>query len=482
MSDNLRDGTMRVARPFYGSTWHDGDAVVPMLDKYTGDHLGEVRETPVAAVAEALASLEVGQRTVKLSPYERSQLLVAASRALETRFEEFANCIVDDTGFTIGDATLETKRAIQTLILTAEETKRLVGEMIPFEGSPAGAGRVGYTTFHPLGVVCAITPFNSPLNTLLHKVAPALGAGNAVAVKPAELTPFTAHLLVELLLEVGFPPELLAFLPGKGETIGQALLESPIPDFYAFTGSTEVGTHIRNAIGIRASQLEMGSIASTLICDDANLERAVPMCVDGAFRKAGQVCTSIQRLYVQEGCYDEVADQFIRVLSQRQVGDPRDEKTFVGPLISPQESERVSSWVAESVANGSKVIYESKGEGVKVGPTVLGDVAPTSRLMNREIFGPVVLLQRFSDFETALADANNTPFGLAAGIFTRDIERGLRAAEVLNFGSVHINATSSSRIDLMPFSGSKASGLGTEGPHYAIREMSQERLVTIGQP
>ncbi|MGA7835763.1 MAG: aldehyde dehydrogenase family protein [Acidimicrobiales bacterium] len=473
---------MRTVLPFYGSAWRGGDAVVPMIDKYSGDKLGEVHETPARVVAEALEALEAGQRSSKLSVYERSQLLVAAAHALETRSDAFAASIVDDTGFTISDARLETKRAIQTLILTAEETKRLVGEMIPFEGSPAGAGRIGYTTFHPLGVVCAITPFKSPLNTVLHKVAPALGAGNAIALKPAELTPFTAQLLIELLLEVGFPPELIAFLPGKGETVGQALLDSPIPDFYAFTGSTEVGAHIRGAIGIRASQLEMGSIASTLICDDANLGRAVPMCVDGAFRKAGQVCTSIQRLYVQDGCYDEVAERFVHVLSQRQVGDPRDEKTFVGPLISPEETERVTSWVAESIADGSKVIFETKGDGVAIGPTVLGDVVATSRLMNREIFGPVVILQRFADFEAALADANGTPYGLAAGIFTRDIERGLRAAEVLDFGSVHINATSSSRIDLMPFSGSKASGLGTEGPRYAIREMSQERLITIGLP
>jgi succinate-semialdehyde dehydrogenase/glutarate-semialdehyde dehydrogenase len=473
---------MRVVRPFFGSEWRDGDTVVPVVDKYTGDQLGEVHETPSRAVTEALNALMAGQRSLTLTPYERSQVLVAAAQALEARSTEFADSIVDDTGFTIGDARIETKRAIQTLILTAEETKRLVGEMIPLEGSPAGAGRVGYTTFHPLGVVCAITPFNSPLNTVLHKVAPAFGAGNAVALKPAEPTPFTAQLLIELLLEAGVPPELLAFLPGKGETVGQALLDSPVPNFYAFTGSTEVGAHIRTAIGIRASQLEMGSIASTLICDDANLERAVPMCVDGAFRKAGQVCTSIQRLYVQEGCYDEVAERFVNVLSELQVGDPRDTKTFVGPLISSEESSRVTSWVAESVAEGSKVIYESKGDGVAIGPTVLGDVAPTSRLMNREIFGPVVLLQRFTDLEEALSDANGTPFGLSAGIFTRDIERGLRAAEVLDFGSVHINATSSSRIDLMPFSGSKSSGLGTEGPRYAIREMSQERLVTIGLP
>jgi succinate-semialdehyde dehydrogenase/glutarate-semialdehyde dehydrogenase len=473
---------MTVVRPFYGSAWHDGEATTPIADKYTGEQIGEVHEMPIGAITEALEGLESGQDSVRLSPYDRSQLLLSAARALESRADAFASSVVDDTGFTIGDATLETKRAVQTLILTAEETKRLVGEMIPFEGSPAGAGRVGYTTFHPLGVVCAITPFNSPLNTVLHKVAPAFGAGNAVALKPAELTPFTAQLLVELLLDVGFPPELIGFFPGRGETVGQALLESPIPDFYAFTGSTEVGTHIRTAIGIRPSQLEMGSIASTLICDDANLDRAVPMCVDGAFRKAGQVCTSIQRLYVQDGCYDEVAERFVQVLSERRVGDPRDAQTFVGPLISPQESERVISWVAESVDDGSKVIYESSGVGVPIGPTVLGDVSATSRLMNREIFGPVVLLQRFSDFETALADANGTPFGLAAGIFTRDIARGLRAAEVLDFGSVHINATSSSRIDLMPFSGSKASGLGTEGPRYALREMSQERLVTIGLP
>lgn len=473
---------MKVVRPFYGSGWHDGETVVPIVDKYSGKQLGDVREMSLDDVTGALKALKSGQHSVTLSPYERAQLLTSAARALEGRIEQFAQCIVDDTGFTISDARVETKRAIQTLILTAEETKRLVGEMIPFDGSPAGAGRIGYTVFRPLGVVCAITPFNSPLNTVLHKVAPALGAGNAIALKPAELTPLTAQLLIELLLEVGFPPELIAFLPGSGETVGQALLESPIPDFYAFTGSTTVGAHIRAAIGIRPSQLEMGSIASTLICDDANLDRAVPMCVDGAFRKAGQVCTSIQRLYVEDGCYDEVADRFIQVLGERHVGDPRDETTFVGPLITPEESERVTSWIAESVSEGAQVVYESRGDGVPLGPTVLGNVSGANRMMNCEIFGPVVLLQRFSDFEAALADANATPFGLAAGIFTGNIARGLRAAEVLDFGSVHINATSSSRIDLMPFSGLKASGLGTEGPRYAIREMSQERLITIGVP
>jgi acyl-CoA reductase-like NAD-dependent aldehyde dehydrogenase len=421
LSDKVKAEIMTIVRPFYASNWHNGDRVTPITDKYSLEQIGEVGESSPQAISEGLEALRAGQAALKQSPYERSQLLIRAARELESRFDVFVASIVDDTGFTVGDATLETRRAIQTLILTAEETKRLVGEMIPFEGAPSGSGRVGYTTFHPLGVVCAITPFNSPLNTVLHKVAPALGAGNAIALKPAELTPFTAQLLVELLLDVGFPPELIAFFPGKGETVGQALLESSIPNFYAFTGSTEVGTHIRNSIGIRPSQLEMGSIASTIICDDANLDRAVPLCVEGAFRKAGQVCTSIQRLYVQDGCYDDVAERFAQSLRERKVGDPRDADTFVGPLISRDDCVRVTAWVAEAVDEGAKVLYESSGPGVAIGPTVLGDVPPTSRLMNREIFGPVVLLQRFSDLETALDGANSTPFGLAAGIFTRDI-------------------------------------------------------------
>ena len=473
---------MKVVRPFYGSEWRESDSVVPMMDKFTGSQIGEVHEVSPDVVPRALEQLKAGQRMIKLSPYERAQFLSDAARLLQSRSEVFAQSIVDDTGFTISDARLEAKRAVQTLILSSEETRRLAGDVVPFDGSPSGAGRTGYTIFRPLGVVCAITPFNSPLNTVLHKVAPALGAGNAIALKPAELTPFTAQLLIELLLEVGVPSELIAFLPGSGRRVGQALLESPVPDFYAFTGSTEIGSHIRATIGIRRSQLEMGSIASTLICDDANLDRAVPLCVEGAFRKAGQVCTSIQRLYVQDGCFDEVIERFTTVLAARKVGDPRDDSTFVGPLISRGETSRVKAWVDEAIENGSTPLYQSSGEGIEIGPTILGDVPASSRILNTEIFGPVVLVQRFSDLDNALADANNTPFGLAAGIFTRDIERALSAAEVLDFGSVHINATSSSRIDLQPFSGSKASGLGTEGPHYAIREMSQERLITIGMP
>jgi succinate-semialdehyde dehydrogenase/glutarate-semialdehyde dehydrogenase len=473
---------VKVVRPFYGSQWRDGGAVVSLPDKFTGAQLAQVHETAPAAVPEALAALSRGQRRAHLTPYARSRLLASAAEALEARAEAFAESIVDDTGFTLTDARREVIRAIQTLTVTAEEAKRLTGEMVPLDGAPTGAGRLGFTIFRPLGVVCAITPFNSPLNTVLHKIGPALAAGNAVALKPADQTPLTAQLLVELLLEAGVPPELIAFLPGPGETVGEALLSSQVPAFYAFTGSTEVGRHVRAAVGIRPSQLEMGSISSTLICGDANLEACIPKCVDAAFRKAGQVCTSVQRLYVDAACYDEAVGRLADALRDRPVGDPRDERTFTGPLISPQATERVRSWVAEAVSQGAKPVYESTAGRAVLGPTVLGDVRADSKLMCQEIFGPVVVARRFSDFEAALTEVNGTPYGLAAGVFTRDITRALRAAERLETGSVHINETSSSRVDLMPYSGAKASGLGKEGPRYAIREMSQERLITVGLP
>jgi len=473
---------VKVVRPFYGSQWRDGETVVPLPDKFTGSQLAQVHQTAPASVPEALQALCRGQRQVKLTPYARSRLLASTAEALEARADAFAESIVDDTGFTLSDAQREVTRAVQTLTVTAEEAKRLTGEMVPLDGSPTGAGRLGFTIFRPLGVVCAITPFNSPLNTVLHKVGPALAAGNAVALKPADQTPLTAQLLVELLLEMGVPPELMAFLPGPGQTVGQALLDSPVPAFYAFTGSTEVARHIRATVGIRPSQLEMGSISSTLICGDANLDACIPKSVDAAFRKAGQVCTSVQRLYVDQACYDEVVARLVGALRGRPVGDPRDERTFTGPLISPQATERVRSWVAEAVAEGAEPLFQSTAEQLPLGPTVLGDVRADSKLMCREIFGPVVVTRRFSDFEAALAEANGTPYGLAAGVFTRDIARALQAVERLDTGSVHINETSSSRIDLMPYSGAKASGLGKEGPRYAIREMSQERLVTVGLP
>jgi len=467
-------------RPFYDGGWQDGadEGIVP--DKFTGDPATSVGVSDRGQVADAIASAVRGQQAAGWGPADRFRVLSGASGLLTAQVADFITAIVADTGFTLADAAREVERAAQTLLISGEEAKRLAGEVVPLEGAPGIRGRIGYTVFHPVGVVCAITPFNSPLNTLLHKVAPALAAGNSVVLKPAMQTPRTADRVLRLLLEAGVPAGLLSVVYGPGHTVGQWLLEDQRPAFYAFTGSTEVGRKVRSAAGLRRTQLEMGSLSSTIICADANIDTAVAKVVAAGFRKAGQVCTSVQRLYVERSAEPDLAAALADIVGKKKAGDPALPDTFVGPVISPADADRISQWIEEAVDGGARVATGGTRDGNVVAPTVLTDVNRDMAVMAREIFGPVVVLRPFDDLDVAITEVNDTPYGLATGIFTRDINRALTAADRLHMGSVHINETSSSRVDLMPYTGAKLSGSGREGPRYAIREMSEERLVTIG--
>jgi acyl-CoA reductase-like NAD-dependent aldehyde dehydrogenase len=469
-------------RPFIDGDWQDGEDEQVVPDKFTGEPATAVGIPSRKQVEQAVGAVSAAQSTSRLTPHERYEILARASALLRERRAELISTIVADSGFTVSDAAREVDRATETLLISGEEGKRLAGEMVPLDGAPGVRDRIGFTTRHPLGVVCAITPFNSPLNTVAHKVGPALAAGNGVVLKPASQTPRTAAALLSVLLDAGLPPGLISVLYGDGHTVGQWLAEDERIAFYAFTGSTGVGEHLHSTVKMRRTQLEMGSLSSTIVCADADLRRCVELVTNAAFRKAGQVCTSVQRLYVERDAIDEVGALLAGTLAERAVGDPTRAETFVGPVISTKDAKRVSSWVDEAVTGGARVISGGSREGNVVAPTVLCDVTADMTVMCREIFGPVVVLRPFEDLDTAIDEANNTPYGLAAGIFTRDISRALTAAQRLQMGSVHINETSSSRVDLMPYSGAKASGRGTEGPRYAIREMTEERLVTIGHP
>jgi acyl-CoA reductase-like NAD-dependent aldehyde dehydrogenase len=337
---------------------------------------------------------------------------------------------------------------------------------------------MAFTIRVPRGVVCGITSFNSPLNMVAHKVAPALAAGNTVVVKPPQATPLSAALLGQILLDAGLPPAHLNLVNGPGAEIGGWLVENQDVAFYSFTGSTAVGRKIRDSVGLRPVALELGSIAATLVCDDADLDRAAARCVQSAFRRAGQACTSIQRLFVQRGVLDAFVPRLVAAARALKVGDPHDAATIVGPMISEKEAERAVAWVEEARRQGATVVLGGTREKSLMQPTILSNVRADMRVMCEEIFAPVLSIVPFDDFDDAVAQVNATPFGLAAGIFTRDVMRALSAARRLHVGVVHINEPSSSRVDLMPFSGVKDSGLGTEGPRYAMREMTQERLVT----
>jgi len=464
---------------FIDGAWARGTAAFPVLDKFSGAVIGTAerasREQVDAAVAAARRSFD----TVQLEPYDRYRILMKASQLIEERRDSLAATIVAEAGFPVADATNEVSRAAQTFIISAEEGKRLSGEMVPIEAAPGHAHRMAYTIRVPRGVVCGITSFNSPLNMVAHKVAPALASGNTVVIKPPQATPLSAGLLVQILLDAGLPPGHVNLVQGPGSEIGGWLVANKDIAFYTFTGSTEVGKQLQHSVGLRPVALELGSIAATIVCDDADLERAATRCANSAFKRAGQACTSVQRLFADAKIVGEFIERFVAATRRLKVGDPHDPSTVVGPMISEAEARRAEEWVQAAVQQGARIVEGGRREGALLYPTILTDVRPEMRVMCDEIFGPVVSVVPFSALDDAITQVNSTSFGLAAGLFTRDVMRAMVTARRLHVGVVHINEPSSSRADLMPFAGVKDSGVGREGPKYAMREMTEERLVTI---
>jgi acyl-CoA reductase-like NAD-dependent aldehyde dehydrogenase len=458
--------------------WIDGRIAESLCHRYDLTPIGRMQVADVAQVGEAVTAAVAAFEASTLSPSDRYRILSRAADLVQQRQATLMAMVSAETGFPAVDARNEVARTVQTLRLCAEEAHRITGEIVPMQATPGLTDRMGYTVLVPLGVVCVITPFNSPLNVVAHKLGPALAAGNAVIFKPSEHVPLCAVALCQLLIEAGLPPGLISLLHG-GPEIGRALVADPRIAFYAFTGSTRVGREIQAGAGLRRTQLELGSIASTIVCADANLPRAVSKCVQAAFRKAGQVCTSVQRLYVQRDVAAEFTELLVAAARQVRYGDPSDPETVVGPMISLAHAQRAEAWIREAVTEGAELLCGGTRDGAVLAPTVLSRVGPGMRVMREEIFAPVLSLSTFDSLDEAYDAANDTPFGLAVGLFTSDLSIAMRAGRRLRFGGVHINETSSSRVDVMPFGGVKDSGFGREGPHYAVREMMEARLVTI---
>lgn len=469
----------KVFRLLIDGEWIEGaEKTVPVLDKY---HLVPFAEVTIATAAQVAAIVDSAHRAFRggqPSPHERGAILDRAARLVAAREVEFVRTMQAEAGFTEADARGEVTRCKETLRLSAEEARRLAGEIVPLEGAPGQAGRFAFTLRVPLGVVAAITPFNSPLNTVTHKVAPALAAGNAVILKPSTNTPGTACLLAEILLEAGVPKGFLSVLHGGGDVV-KPLLEDQRVRFFAFTGSTEVGRSIQMAAGLRRTQMELGSIAFTVLCADADLDKALPKIVGAGYRKAGQVCTSVQMLLVHRSRMAEVEERLSGLVSELKYGDPHQTGTVVGPLISEKEAVRIEAWIAEALSKGARRLVGGERRGALLPPTLLTDIDPSMKVGCSEIFGPVVNLVAFDTMEEAIERINSTPYGLASGVFTNQLSVAFEMARALEVGGVHINETSSSRVDLMPYGGSKDSGFGREGPRYAIQEMTEERLVSI---
>ena len=469
---------MKTGQMYINGEWVNGASTFVVDNKFTGEPIAAVQSASREQVTQAVQAAASAFARRRLTPYARYEILHRAAGLVESRRAVFVSTIVAESGFTVSDAETEVSRTVQTFLLCAEESKRICGEVVPIDGAPGQENRLAFTLRHPVGVVCAITPFNSPLNTVAHKVGPALAAGNTVVLKPATQTPLTAALLCETLAAAGVPAGHLNLVHGEGSEVGAWLLEEQQIAFYTFTGSTKVGQMIHRTIGLRRSQLELGSISSTIICEDADLGRAVPRCVNASFRKAGQVCTSVQRLYVQRAILDTFVNALVDATMKARIGDPKDPATLVGPMISVRAAERAASWVDEAVAQGARLACGGRRDGALFFPTILVDVTPRMRVMCDEIFAPVISIVPYDSLDAAMADINATPYGLAAGIFTTNVNTAMKAARQLAVGTVHVNETSSSRVDVMPYGGVKESGFGREGPKYAIHEMTDERLIT----
>ena len=464
---------------FIDGCWLSTTDTFDIEDRFSGAFVARVGHAGGPEVASATAAAARYHAAPGLPPFARATLIDALCREIVADRQGLVATIIAETGFTTADAEGEFSRAIDTLKLSSEAARSLVGEVIPFAGWSSGAGRTGWTMRVPVGPVLAITPFNSPLNTVLHKVAPAIAAGNPVILKPSEKTPLTAARLIAATERAGFPPGLVGLLQGNGAVLVPLILSDPRIAYVAFTGSTAVGVAIQAQSGLRRTQMELGSIASTIIMADADLARAARLCASAAFRKAGQVCTSIQVLLVQDRIHAAFREAFVAAASDWPVGDPRAAGTVVGPMISEAAARKVDAMVEEALARGAAALLRGTRKGALLPPVILEGGAPEMRLRCEEAFGPVVCMVPFGTLDEAITIANATPYGLSAGVFTASIETAFRCAEAIDAGAVHINQTSSSRVDVMPYGGVKASGFGREGPHHAVREMTVERLVTF---
>jgi len=465
--------------------WIDGGWTVdrqplPVLDKYHGEEIGAVLKATPDDVDRAVgAAARGGRRMARLPAHQRAAVLQRAAETLEMRAELFAWTICREAGKPIALARVEVDRAVDTLRQAASEVSRPDGEVAATDAVRGGERYFGLWRRRPVGVVAAITPFNFPLNLVMHKVAPALAAGNAVVLKPSELTPLSAVLLCQTLLEAGLPAEAIQLLHGCGETVGGGLVAHPGVDLITFTGSAAVGRQISREAGLRRCALELGNNSPAIICQDADLEFAAARCGFGGFAFAGQMCISVQRVYIERPVYDRFRDCLVAAAAATVAGDPADEQVVTGPMITVRQADRIASWIDEACQAGAAAVSGRRREGSVHWPTVLEHVPADVRVVREEAFGPVVVIEPVADFTEAVARADDTAFGLQAGIFTRDLDRALDACDGLQFGGVVINDIPTVRLDHLPYGGTRGSGLGREGLRHAIEEMTEVQTILV---
>ncbi|MED4751628.1 aldehyde dehydrogenase family protein [Brevibacillus choshinensis] len=464
---------------YIGGEWVKTDSYIPVYHKYTGECIAQIAKAEQHHVSDAVEKASKTFKQDSLTPFQRYKILLKASELMEARRDEMELSLIREVGKTRKDAMNELDRTINTLRLSAEEAKKIHGEMIPLQATEGSENRLGFTIRVPKGVIGAITPFNYPLLLSTHKIAPAIAAGNTLVVKPATVTPIATFMLLDVLEEAGLPKGYINIVTGAGSQVGEWLLDEERIAMYTFTGSGEVGRHIKERSGMRPVALELGNNSPNIIHLDADLELAARQTAARSFHNAGQACIAVQRIYVHEDVFQEFTNLYIDEVKQLKVGDPEDPTTDVGPMISEKEASRTEEWVQEAISQGATSLLPVKREGALFYPAVLVDTKPEMKVVCLEVFAPVVTIIPYNDLDDAFAQANNSEYGLQAGIFTRDLNIAMKAARVLEYGGVVINDVSTYRNDVMPYGGVKNSGLGKEGPRYAVEEMTEERMVVI---
>src|SRR6478672_5755999 len=450
----------------------------PVELPYDGAVVGTIfqatKEQVDAAIAAAAAAAPVMR---EMSLDERSTILRKAYQKLLDDREEMAMAVSSETGKPIKEARFEVERSALTLLFSAEEAHRLRGEVVPMDASPAGKGHWAMTVREPLGVIAAVTPFNFPLNLAMHKIGPALAGGNSVVHKPASTTPISAVRMAGIFEQCGLPAGALNVITGPGGAIGDMLVFDKRVAMVTFTGSADVGLRIRNLAGMKRVTLELGSNSAVIIEDDANLEEAVGRCVAGSFAHSGQVCISVQRIYVHNKIRSQFMERFVEGARKLHIGHPHDPATDISSLITVGEAERVEGWIGEAVSHGAKLMTGGGRKRATIEPAILADLPSDVSLSCREAFGPVVGVNSYDTLDEAIARVNDSQYGLQAGIYTQDIQKAFRAARQVHVGGFMINEVPQYRVDQMPYGGVKLSGTGREGPKYAIEEMTEPKLV-----
>jgi acyl-CoA reductase-like NAD-dependent aldehyde dehydrogenase len=465
---------------YVAGEWRGADAEDEIRSPWSGDVVDNVPRGSSADAEDALRCAVQGAVAMRrLSAYDRSEILNRAADLVDDACEELARTISAEEGKPLSEALGEARRTPALFRLAASEGARMHGETLPLDAAPGAEDKLGFTVRQPCGVVVAITPFNYPLLLVAHKVAPALAAGNSVVLKPASQTPLTALKLTELLLEAGLPPHALQTITGPGRELGEALCSDARVRKISFTGSVPVGEAIARFAGVKKLSLELGANCPVVVLPDADLELVASATAAGGYVNAGQVCISVQRVLVDRGAYGDFLDAFRPQVESIAVGDPFEDGTQLAALVSEREAERVEGTIRSAVAAGATLVAGGGRERGVVEPTIVADVPEDSELWRKELFGPAVAVRAVDGVDEAIALANDTRYGLGAGVFTRDVTNAFRFVRAVDAGNVHVNWTPLWRADLMPYGGLKGSGIGKEGPRYAIEEMTELKTVVF---